>query len=48
MRYEGWVGRREGDMEHTWGGGEGKGEGEGVNRERETGRHGGCRDGEME
>ena len=46
--YEGWMGRREGDREHTWGGGEGKGEGEGVNRERERGRHDGWRDVEME
>ena len=37
-----------GDREHTWGWGEGKGEGDGINRERETGRHDGWRDGEME
>ena len=48
MMYEGWVGRREGDREHAWGGDEGKGEGEGVNRERGTGRHDGWWDGEME
>ena len=39
------MGRREGDREHTWGGGERKGEGEGVNRERV--RQGGMTSGGM-
>ena len=38
MSYGGWLGRREGDREHTWGVGEVEGDGEGVNREREEDR----------